>query len=113
MAKLYKNYTTALRNTQDRCEAVTLDNVEGFMARFELQPKEEIAHDTAAWMANAKRHLICYELKNGLFGSLWADEIYGALSLPLIQTLYTTRDAALAQHAALVQSYRKNPTWQA
>lgn len=114
MTKLYKTYSNAHRfNKFTAIESVTLDGVDGFMVASSLRPVREIAHDTAAWMASSKRHFVTAELPCGLFGSHWYDDINGAPKCPLVQTLFSTKEAAMAAHQAIVDRYRNDPKWQA
>lgn len=115
MTKLYKIYSNACRFTHSLVEAVTLDNVKGFMPKYSLRPVREIKHDTATWADDFKRHFVTAELPEGLFGHYCFDTIGNAepIQQPFAQTLFSTEKAALEAHRSTVERYRKDPLWQA
>lgn len=113
MTKLYKKYSNACRFTNSTVEAVTLDGVQGFMPVYSLRPVQEIAHDTAAWMASSKRHFVTVTLPDGLFGNRWYDDITSVPARPIAQTLFSTEQAAMEAHRATVERYRNDQKWQA
>ena len=110
----YKKYGNAKKHfPHSRVEAVTLDNVDGFMPFYSIRPHKELKRDKFTCLTKIYRHLITAQTRAGLYGFYSFEGLCEANDPPLqmMQLLFTKEEEALAYHDRLVKSYRNNKKW--